>query len=107
MRFWGYQGGGAGQTPVLTDPVRIESALRDAYRRGRRDEQLRRRRFPRSQLTMILLAIAAIGAVGLCYAFEQGAFSVGSVGIDDRAAVAAAGQSLPDDTSRNPRQAAP
>ena len=80
MRSWAIRRPNAPDTAIETTPGELSAELSQAYRRGRRDEQLRRRRSP--ILMLSLLAIAAIGAVILFYAAREGSFSKGGQVVD-------------------------
>ena len=65
---------------AVADPASLRAELQEAYRRGRRDERLHHRRSP--LVTAGLIAIAAVGAIVLFYAAQQGSFAGGGQVVD-------------------------
>lgn len=84
MRIWGVRHSNAPGAELVAEPGAFEAELRDAYRRGRRDERRRHRRSP--LITAGLVAVAAIGAVILFYAAREGSFAQGGHLVDARLA---------------------
>lgn len=80
MRAWGVRNADAPAGEIVADAAVLHAELREAYRRGRRDEHRRRRRSP--LLTGSLIAIAAVGAAVLYFAVQQGSFAGGGQIVD-------------------------
>jgi hypothetical protein len=80
MRAWGVRDAATHDGAVVADANDLRAELREAYRRGRRDEHRRHRRSP--LIVGGLLAIAAIGAVMLYFTIQQGSFSRGGQVVD-------------------------
>ena len=80
MRAWGVRDAATPDGAVVADANDLRAELREAYRRGRRDEHRRHRRSP--LIVGGLLTIAAIGAVMLFFAVQQGSFSRGGQVVD-------------------------
>jgi hypothetical protein len=82
MRFWSFRDRVTANGEVVADPGELRAELREAYAKGRRDERVRHRRSP--LLSLVLLAIAAVGAVMLFYAAREGSFSGGGAVVDTK-----------------------
>ena len=80
MRLWGVRNAAAPDGEIAADAGDLRLELREAYRRGRRDEHRRHRRSP--LITGGLLVIGAIGAVVLYFAAQQGSFARGGQVVD-------------------------
>jgi len=80
MRLWGVRNAAVADGEITADAGELRTQLHEAYRRGRRDEYRRRRRSP--LITGSLIAIAAVGAVVLYFAAQQGSFAGGGQVVD-------------------------
>lgn len=80
MRAWGVRNADTPAGEIVADAADLRAELREAYRRGRRDEHRRHRRSP--FVTGGLIAIAAIGAAVLYFAVQQGSFAGGGRIVD-------------------------
>ena len=65
---------------AVADPGSLKAELQDAYRRGRRDERRHHHRSP--LVTVGLITIAAVGAIVLFFAAQQGSFAGGGKVVD-------------------------
>jgi hypothetical protein len=81
MRIWGIKHP-ASNAEIVADQNVLRSELNQAYRRGRRDERLSRRRSPMAMAALV--AMALIGAVVLFTAARQGSFANGGDAIDSQ-----------------------
>ena len=73
----------AAQAVPLDSPV-VKAKVREAYDQGRLEERKRHRSSP--MLTLLLVLVAAVGAVTLYYSFRQGSFMGGGAAIDTKIA---------------------
>jgi hypothetical protein len=73
-----------GARPAPLDSPVVKAKVREAYDRGRIEERRRHRGSP--LLTLLLVVVAAVGAVTLYYAFRQGSFMGGGAAIDTKIA---------------------
>lgn len=71
----------AAQAVPLDSPV-VKAKVREAYDQGRLEERKRHRGSP--MLTLVLVLVAAVGAVTLYYSFRQGSFMGGGAAIDTK-----------------------
>jgi len=82
MRMWGTEASATVPADgVAAEPTTLRAELREAYRRGRRDERLHHRRSP--LITVGLFAVAAIGAIVVFYAAREGSFARGGQVVDN------------------------
>jgi hypothetical protein len=81
MRVWGIKHP-ASNAEIVAEQGVLRTELNQAYRRGRRDERLLRRRSPIALAALV--AMALIGAVVLVTAAQQGSFETGGGMIDNQ-----------------------
>jgi hypothetical protein len=92
MRFWKYRDRTAVDTHgnfvvPHANVVDTEAEVRDAYKRGRKDERARHKSHP--ILTLIIFLVALVGGVMLFLAAREGSFSRAGQVADQQLAVAA------------------
>jgi hypothetical protein len=68
----------------VPDSPEMKVKVREAYDKGRLEE--RRRHHGSPMLTLLVVLVAAVGAVTLYYAFSQGSFMNGGAAIDSKIA---------------------
>lgn len=87
MQFFGYRNRPAADAAAHDHLLPTEADIKAAYDRGRKDERARRRRSP--PLTLVVAAIALVGAGVIALAAMEGSFTRGGQVVDAQLAVAA------------------